>query len=725
MKQQFFRWCSALILAGILLQSISTILETVPVSAADLTIPTIPFLEPPTFNPNYLMSNEDFRSKRVFPTEESVQKYLEDVNSDLKDYKEAGKLASHWVFQMSRGNYSRTARANPQLNPGMILALIQKESGLLTIKKSNKNYATLLTQATGYACRDGEKCKGGKFASFRGQVMGATWQIEYGFNHAIDNISPAQKNKELALKIDSDNKFRKVIPANESSASFYSYTPHVYNGNYNLWLLMTAYDWGATANGTYDQDAIAKKNPNPPKIGVQSNAILTSQHIHTLTATQDNNTFEPDDELIANIDALADTAADAVAAGVLAATGGQPQITPQAAASSFNSGNIISDAALTTSEFASAAALQTWFEGKKMALADFKVDGQPASTFIYNAATSKGINPAFIITKIGVEGGGKGRLNLLKVPKGGDLVANGINDNALGYGCPKTCLKDADFKSQVLGAIEVAAQRFKQAEQLPYGQDANNNPSRLGKVGQSFKDLDGITVTPENKATLMLYKYTPYVGYTLAECTQKGISREKCYGGNRVFYDIIHTYGLMGAQGDADPAFDANSGQQSGTKGNGNDNSQGLAQIDQSVQTATANFADQSDGLKKALQTQQSLPTSLLGDCQVKFDPAKGASDQNKTNRNTLVKCIGTILRVIFVVSILILIIRIAATQLGYVASAGDSSLSSGGGGPVVSTRNAIRDGLIGLILVGGAILILEVFNTGFTGAFDALLSGK
>ena len=156
------------------------------------------------------------------------------------------------------------------------------------------------------------------------------------------------------------------------------------------------------------------------------------------------------------------------------------------------------------------------------------------------------------------------------------------------------------------------------------------------------------------------------------------------------------------------------------------DTSSDLGAIDRAVaEIVNTPFADQSDGLKKALQTQQSLPTSLLGDCQVKFDPAKGASDQNKTNRNTLVKCIGTILRVIFVVSILILIIRIAATQLGYVASAGDSSMGSGGAGPVVSTRNAIRDGLIGLILVGGAILILEVFNTGFTGAFDALLGGR
>jgi len=92
----------------------------------------------------------------------------------------------------------------------------------------------------------------------------------------------------------------------------------------------------------------------------------------------------------------------------------------------------------------------------------------------------------------------------------------------------------------------------------------------------------------------------------------------------------------------------------------------------------------------------------------------KGCSNST-VGANLLLTCTRDIMNIILVVAILILIIRIAATQLGTVFSAGDVS---GGPGPVVATRNAIRDGLLGVILLGGAVLILNIFNTSITSNF-------
>jgi hypothetical protein len=89
----------------------------------------------------------------------------------------------------------------------------------------------------------------------------------------------------------------------------------------------------------------------------------------------------------------------------------------------------------------------------------------------------------------------------------------------------------------------------------------------------------------------------------------------------------------------------------------------------------------------------------------------KGCSN-SAVGANLLMTCIRDILNILIVLAILILIIRIAAAQLGTVFSAGEKVE---GGGPIVATRIAIRDGLIGIVLLGGSVLILNVFNTAIT----------
>ena len=104
----------------------------------------------PLFNPNRLMSDVDFTTTRAFPDEASVQRYLDSVNSPLKNYTEQGKRASYWIFAAARGQTSSRWGVVPQLNPGLILAYLQKEQSLLTLS----GYDTVNDQIGRASCRE-------------------------------------------------------------------------------------------------------------------------------------------------------------------------------------------------------------------------------------------------------------------------------------------------------------------------------------------------------------------------------------------------------------------------------------------------------------------------------------------------------------------------------------------------------------------------------------------
>jgi hypothetical protein len=114
------------------------------------------------------------------------------------------------------------------------------------------------------------------------------------------------------------------------------------------------------------------------------------------------------------------------------------------------------------------------------------------------------------------------------------------------------------------------------------------------------------------------------------------------------------------------------------------------------------------ESLARALETRQALPPGILNECQV--NTTQFASTDKSKNNNVLMNCIRSILRIMFVIAILLLIIRIATIQLGFIANGGEDA-GLAGSGQIVATRNLLRDGLIGLFLIGGAALILEVFN--------------
>ena len=90
----------------------------------------------PEFTPDYVLSDDSFRSSRAFPSSQSVQDYLNQVNSPLKNYRQNNKLASQIIFEAARGVTSSQYGFTPQINPGVIMAYIEKEMSLI----SNTSY---------------------------------------------------------------------------------------------------------------------------------------------------------------------------------------------------------------------------------------------------------------------------------------------------------------------------------------------------------------------------------------------------------------------------------------------------------------------------------------------------------------------------------------------------------------------------------------------------------
>lgn len=213
----------------------------------------------PEFTPDYVISDVGFRSTRVFSTEASVQSYLNQANSPLKNYSDGGKTASYWIFNAARGNTSEKYGYKPNLNPGLILAMLEKEQSLLSL--SDYDTATdpdfRIRAAMGYACPDNAKCDL-EYKGFANQVNWASFQFEYNF------INSESKSSKVAPyikgnKIKTSDGYEFTI-SNSATAAVYRYTPHAYWGNYNLWKIMTAKGWGIS-NQAFAYSELENANP--------------------------------------------------------------------------------------------------------------------------------------------------------------------------------------------------------------------------------------------------------------------------------------------------------------------------------------------------------------------------------------------------------------------------------------------------------------------------------
>lgn len=110
------------------------------------------------------------------------------------------------------------------INPQVLLVLIQKEQGLLTASGSTLSAADY-EAAAGYACPDGGSCDPAHAGFFR-QVWGAAWQFQsYRLNPAGFQVV-AGVPTTIAYSPGSACGGAELTVANQATAGLYDYTPY-------------------------------------------------------------------------------------------------------------------------------------------------------------------------------------------------------------------------------------------------------------------------------------------------------------------------------------------------------------------------------------------------------------------------------------------------------------------------------------------------------------------
>lgn len=211
----------------------------------------------PKFDPSYILDDSSFSSKRAFPTQDSVQKYLDKMNSPLARYSAQAKPASYWIFAASNGTTNTYMGIKPNLNPGLILTMLEKEQSLISMRNydTNRDPESRIKSAMGMGCPDDSKCSD-VYSGFVNQINWGAFQLQYNFEKAKTKSGDNYKVGSTIKTLDGFS----VKLSNAATASAYRYTPNVYYGNYNLWKIMTANGWGVTSQ-TYSYSELDRQNP--------------------------------------------------------------------------------------------------------------------------------------------------------------------------------------------------------------------------------------------------------------------------------------------------------------------------------------------------------------------------------------------------------------------------------------------------------------------------------
>ncbi len=188
----------------------------------------------------------------------------------------------------------------------------------------------------------------------------------------------------------------------------------------------------------------------------------------------------------------------------------------------FYASRLVSDDAFFDSAALTAADVQRFFErtpyGTRSFLAAERVaSGELLSSALARTAAEHGINPLVLLVTLQKE---RGLVSRTTSPSRHSV------DYAFGCGCPDGGSCSLTFKG-LDKQLACAANAFRS-----YADDLDAGGTTIGgfKPGVSTRVLDGTRVTPANRATAMLYTYTPWI--------QKG------FGGNWLFWNIWRRYSL-------------------------------------------------------------------------------------------------------------------------------------------------------------------------------------
>lgn len=212
----------------------------------------------PQFNPNLIISDAEMMDyDSMSPSQ--IQNFLQNKNSYLAGYSTVNahgtvKKASEIIYDAANNNYDCSGialsdsptetekqlkcRKITTVNPKFLLVLLQKEASLIEDSSPSQGR---LDWATGYGCPDNWTCNP-YYKGFGKQINSASLQFlaymkepqNYGYKagqtYTFTNPYGTISNETMT-----------VTPANQATAALYNYTPHVFNGNYNVFKLYRRY----------------------------------------------------------------------------------------------------------------------------------------------------------------------------------------------------------------------------------------------------------------------------------------------------------------------------------------------------------------------------------------------------------------------------------------------------------------------------------------------------
>lgn len=187
----------------------------------------------PNFNPNYIISDSEILDYTSMTLSE-IQELLVNRGSYLANY--SCENPDGLAMKASEIIYDRAI--TNKINPKFLIVLLQKEQSLI---ESGSPRQSQLDWATGYGCPDSANCNE-RWRGFWKQVNSASLQ----FKDYINNPH-LYKYKAGGTYVFTNpystiiNTTTTVTPVNQATAALYNYTPHVYNGNYNFYIIWQRY----------------------------------------------------------------------------------------------------------------------------------------------------------------------------------------------------------------------------------------------------------------------------------------------------------------------------------------------------------------------------------------------------------------------------------------------------------------------------------------------------
>lgn len=202
-----------------------------------LFTPFIPAQAQVTFNPQFIISDEEMQSTANWTTAD-IQKFLETRGSYLatlrtEDLNGQIKSAAEIIYQ---------AAQQYQINPKYILVTLQKEQSLITDDTPTQKQ---LDWATGYGVCDSCSMNDPKLLKYKGfgkQVDNSAGVIRWYYNNT--HLSYVKKKDQPTL-IDKQS----IIPQSWATAFLYTYTPHIH-GNQNFWRIWNTWFAQIFPNGS-------------------------------------------------------------------------------------------------------------------------------------------------------------------------------------------------------------------------------------------------------------------------------------------------------------------------------------------------------------------------------------------------------------------------------------------------------------------------------------------